>query len=267
MKILILCSILLSSEPLQFMTYTPNHVKPEIIEAVVNRTIPNAGVSAVPRQNSVIVSGNFTVLEAASVLIKELDKPNQTVELEISMSDMNNAVDSSYGLGATITRANAKREIPQVPTTLRQVGGTTRSSFRQTIVAMQGYPAEIFVGETQLRDFGPLNPPVEVQAGKKIKIEGLTIVNNGQGCQMDISVENTIPGSGPIVSSGTRVKTALSLDLGETKFVSTNDGNDKNDGSLFDNNYDKSGGYSLGQKNRRKSNKNGQISVTLKKIR
>lgn len=247
--------------------YSPRNVRPERIEEILTKTMPSVGVAVYAPQNTVIISGDEDTMQSVLRMIHRLDQPGPVVVLEIGTSGLNDTREGVTGLGATVTRDNNGRQIPPAPSEFRRSRGYSRDNASQMLTCMPGHPAEVFVGETQFRDAGLLNPPIQVQAGKRVVVENLRVIGDGTGAEFDISIENTVPGSGPVVSSGTRMRTAVRLNLGETVTVAGNDGDNENGGTTFDNDYDKSGGSSRLRRTTRRGVSTGNISVTLKNIR
>ena len=246
--------------------YQPRNVRPEVIEETITRTVPKAGVATYPAQNGVIISGDDDTIKSISKLLDYLDRPGQVLELEIGMNGANNNSDAVTGIGGTVTRdVEDGREIPPAPSEFRRSRSFSNDYATQSLMVMPGKPAELFIGETQFRDAGPLNPPIEVQAGRRITVDNVRIVEGG--AEFDIAIENTVPGSGPVVSSGTRLRTSIRLAVGETTYVSTADGDTDSGGTNFDSDYDRSGGFARLRNTKRRGSSSGGISVTLKRIR
>lgn len=249
-------------------TIRPQYARPEDIEAVVSRIVPAAGVAAVKAQNSVLISGSDDVLEEVARVVRELDQPGQVVELEIGLTGVTSSSDKQRGFGLGFRGAKAKADPATPDSTVRSEGGSSSSNSSQSLVAMAGRPAEVTIGDTILRDGGPLAPPVEIKTGKRIAIDGLRVIEDGKGAEMDIQVEDTIPGAGPVVSSGTRAKTSVRLMLGQTQVISaTNNETDADSSSTGVNAPgDKTGTF---QSKRIKAQKMtaGLVTVTLKAIR
>lgn len=249
-------------------TVRPRYARPEDIEAVVTRVVPKAGVAAVTAQNSVLISGSDEVLEEVAAVIRELDQPGSVVELEIGITGATASSDRGRGLGVGFRGGRASAAPSTPPSELRAEGGSSTSSSVQSLVAMPGRPAEITVGDTVLRDGGPLAPPLEVQTGKRVAIDGLRVIEDRKGVEMDVQVEDTVPGAGPVVSSGTRAKTSVRLLLGQTQVVAQSTSESDADSSSTDINApgDKT---ATASRRRRQASKlsAGQVTITLKAIR
>lgn len=249
-------------------TLRPKYARPEDIEAVVTRIVPQAGVAAVKAQNTVLISGNDDVLAEVEKVVRELDQPGSVVELEIGLTGSTANSERTRGVGLGFRGAKAKVDAATPESTFRNEGGSSSSNASQSLVAMAGRPAEVVIGDTVLRDGGPLAPPVEVQTGKRIAIDSLRVVEDGKGAEMDVQIEDTVPGAGAVVSSGTRAKTSVRLMVGQTQVVAqTNNETDADSSSA--------GASAPGNKTataqsrRTRANKvtAGQVTITLKAIR
>lgn len=246
-----------------FRFYQPRNIRPEHMESEIQRMVPNARVGSFPSQSGILIGGDESTMEQVNRIIDLLDRPGQVVELEIGMGGFNDTSDAVTGVAGTVSRGDEGQE--PVPSEFRRVRGRSYDRGGQTLLCMPGKPAELFIGETQFRDAGILNPPIEVQAGRRIMVDNLRIIDNG--AEFDIAIENTVPGSGPVVSSGTRLRTSVRIALGETAYVSTNDTDSDNEGSVFDGDYDRNGGFGRFRSTKRRGISAGNISVTLKRIR
>lgn len=246
----------------------PSYARPEDIEAVVSKVVPQAGVAAVKAQGSVLVSGSDDVLEEVARVIREMDQPGQVVELEVAIAGAGANVERLRGVGASVARARASSPPPEAPTELRTVRGASASSSVQSLVAMAGRPAEVVIGEGVLVDGGPLAPPREIQTGKRITIDGLRVTDDGKGAEMDVAVEDTAPGAGAVVSSGTRAKTSVRLLVGQTQYISTIDeSTEAASAESGASGTSRNGGTARGKRVRTGGSRAGQIAITLKAVR
>ena len=264
---LLACIALASSAAAETQTIRPRYARPDDIEKVVSRVVPQAGVAAVNAQNSVLISGSDEVLEEVNRVIRELDQPGQVVELEIALTGATMSSNRSRGLGGSLRGGKSKSEPITPPSELSSDGGSSSSNAVQSLVAMPGRPAEVTIGDSVLRDGGPLAPPVEVQTGKRVAIDGLRVIEDKKGVEMDVQVEDTIPGAGPVVSSGTRAKTSVRLMLGQTQVIAGSVSETEADSSSSAlNNQDRN---TTAQTRRRQAQKMsvGQVAITLKAIR
>lgn len=249
-------------------TIKPTYARPEDIEAVVARVVPQAGVAAVKAQNSVLVSGSDEVLEEVARVVRELDQPGQVVELEIGMTGVTSSSERARALGVGFRGPRAAAPPATPETTVRNESGTSFSNGAQSLVAMAGRPAEVVIGDTVLRDGGPLAPPVEVQTGKRVAIDSLRVIEDGKGAEMDVQVEDTVPGAGPVVSSGTRAKTSVRIMLGQTQVIAAT--NNETDADSSSSEVSAPGDKTAtAQARRLKARKMtaGLVTITLKAIR
>lgn len=246
----------------------PSYARPEDIEAVVSKVVPKAGVAAVKAQGSVLISGDDDVLEEVARVIREMDQPGQVVELEVAIAGASANVERVRGAGASVTRARASSPPRTPPTELRTTRGASASSSVQSLIAMAGRPAEVVIGEGVLVDGGPLAPPREIQTGKRIAIDGLRVIDDGKGAEMDVAVEDTAPGAGAVVSSGTRAKTSVRLLVGQTQYISTIDeSTDAAAGESGASGTARDGGSARAKRVRTSASRAGQVAITLKAIR
>lgn len=246
----------------------PTHARPEDIEAVVSKVVPAAGVAAVKAQGAVMISGTEDVLREVAQVIREMDQPGQVVELEIAMSGSTATDAQARAGGASVERARARNPVDAPPVELRSTRGASASRSVQSLIAMTGRPAEVVIGEGILVDGGPLAPPREIQTGKRILIDGLRTIEGGRGAEMDVAVEDTVPGAGNVVSSGTRAKTSVRLMVGQTRHVSTLD--DSTDGETSEGGVSgnaRDGGSARRRSMRTRASRAGEIAITLKAVR
>jgi hypothetical protein len=250
------------------VTIRPKYARPEDIETIVTRVVPKAGVAAVKAQNSVLVSGDGDVLEEVGRVVRELDQPGQVVELEIGLVGATSSSEDTRGIAGSFKGPHAKVD-PQTPASeLRGVRGGSSSSAVQSLVAMAGRPAEVTIGDTLLVDGGPLAPPKEVQTGKRIAIDGLRVVEDGKGAEMDVVVDDTVPGALPVVSSGTHAKTSVRLFIGQTQTIAAV--SQDSDASASSNELSAPGDKTATAQTRRTRAKKltaGTVTITLKGIR
>ena len=249
-------------------TIRPHYARPEDIEAVVSRVVPKAGVAAVKAQNSVLISGSDDVLEEVARVVRELDQPGQVVELEIGLSGSTSSSDRTRGLGLGFKGGRATAEPATPESTVLNDGGNSSSNAAQSLVAMAGRPAEVVIGDSVLRDGGALAPPIEIKTGKRVAIDGLRVIEDGKGAEMDVQVEDTVPGAGPVASSGTRVKTSVRLMLGQTQVIAQTNSDTDADSSLSQ--VSAPGNKTATAQSRHikaKKSTAGMVTITLKAIR
>lgn len=268
MKYIIALCLLAVAAHADTRTIRPSYARPEDIEAVVSRVVPKAGVAAVKAQNSVLVSGSDEVLEEVARVVRELDQPGQVVELEIGLTGVTSSSEQARALGIGLRRAGAAAAPATPETTVRDSGGTSVSNGAQSLVAMAGRPAEVVIGDTVLRDGGPLAPPLEVQTGKRVAIDSLRVIEDGKGAEMDVQVEDTVPGAGNVVSSGTRAKTSVRLMVGQTQVIAATNNETEADSSSSD--VTAPGDRTMTASARRLKAKKmtaGLVTITIKAIR
>lgn len=142
--------------------------------------------------------------DRAMSIIDRLDRPPSSFGIRSGFRDGNQSREHRDDQGIGIGNQEA-------PTTFRETAGGGVSSGGSYIHATPGSPAELSVGETRLVGGNALVPPREVFIGRRIRVDGLVDHGPGNGASFDVEEESSVPGSGPIVSSGTQVRTRIHL--------------------------------------------------------
>lgn len=197
----------------------PSYARVEDLERILGRVLPGVSVAGVVSQGTLIVSGTPEELRRVGALMRELDVKGAVVELGVRLTGSGHSSGSTIGVGVRVRKAGAPPSDGSPDTTLSSTNGRSRQDAEQVVVATAGRPVEVFVGEDLLISGGPLTPPSTISAGFLVKIDGLRVVDNGQGAEMDVTLEATRPGAPPVVRQGTRAATSIRLRQGQTQQV------------------------------------------------
>jgi hypothetical protein len=242
------------------------HAHPEDLERIIGRMKPEASVAAVVRQNALLVTGSDEVLTDVERLVRELDAPNRIVELEIRLAGVSRSGVRQTALAAGLRRPSGTAAVAP-ESQLNAQDGAGSSNTIQSLLATPGSPAEVVIGDQVLVDGGPGSAPVPIQTGKRVRIDSLRVENEARSADMEVTVEDTVPGGGPVVSSGTSVKTEVNLLVGQEQTIAAAPSETSGEASDFSASASKPQAQARRGATRSGSSKNELVTIRLVAIR
>lgn len=160
-------------------------------------------------------------LHRAVSLVDQLDRPVPSVRIETGGSSGETSSQDRTAIGVN------------EPTTLDRTRGRSRAVSGSHLVVTPGTPAELSVGETIFVGDSPFISPREVFVGRRLRLDGLQLDEDGDTAEVDVEYEDTAPGAGPVVSTGARARTRVRMHSGQpgTVFDTTSESSSRSRGT------------------------------------